>query len=140
MDDAPHQEDLAAEVAVLQAVLREREKAIDKALQAADRAIDKAELTTASRLEGFPQIYLTRAEATVALKSLEQAVVEIREKHLDKDYYYREHGSLKDSLEKDTDTLGERLGRMETLGARVAGGLAVVGVIGIANLVKLWAG
>lgn len=140
MDDAPRREDLAAQVAVLQAVLREREKAIDKALQAADRAIDKAEMTVTSRLEGFPQIYLTRAEATVALKALEQAVVEIREKHLDKDYYYREHGSLKDSLEKDTDTLGERLGRMETLGARVAGGLAVVGVIGIANLVKLWAG
>jgi chromosome segregation ATPase len=132
--------DDAAQIAVLKAILEEREKAIEKALEAADRAIDKAETTVTSRLEGFPQIYMLRGEADVTIKALESRVDELREKALDKDYYYREHSSLKDSLEKDTDALSDRLGRLETLGARVAGGLAVVGVIGIANLVKLWAG
>lgn len=131
---------LAAQVAVLEAVLAERREATEKALEAAQRAVDKAEATVTSRLEGFPQIYMTRAEANTALKALEVAVAEMREKHLDKDYYYREHGTLKDSMEKDTDSLGERLGRMETLGARIGGGLFVVGVIGVANLIKIWTG
>ncbi len=133
-------ESLTAQVAVLEAVLAERREATEKALDAAQRAVDKAETTVTSRLEGFPQIYMTRAEANTAIKALETAVGEMREKHLDKDYYYREHLTLKEGMEKDTDSLGERLGRLEVLGARIVGGLLVVAAIGVANLIKIWGG
>ena len=133
-----HCDTLSAKVAVLEAVLEERQSAIEKALTAAERAVDKAEKTVTARLEGFPQVYLTRAEALPSLKALESAITEMREKSLDKDYYYREHTSLKESLEKDDDALSDRMARLEVLGSRFAGGLIVVAAIGVANLIKVW--
>lgn len=133
-----HCDTLSAKIAVLEAVLEERQEAIDRALIAAQRAVDKAETTVTARLEGFPQVYLTRAEALPSLKALEVAITEMREKSLDRDYYYREHTSLKESLEKDDEAMSKRMGRLEILASRFAGGLIVVAAIGVANLVKGW--
>jgi hypothetical protein len=48
--------------------------------------------------------------------------------------------ATKDAIEDRLGHVGDRFSRLEDWQARLTGGLIVVSVIGVANLVKLWAG
>lgn len=96
-------------------MIADQDRRIEQALSASRAAVDKAESAQEKRLD---------------------LLNEFRAQSKDESDRY----ATRETTDQRFEVLNERIARMETLGARIVGGLIVLLAVGVANLVKIWTG